>query len=1017
MRPLELSMTAFGPFKDEEIIDFTKLGDNPLFLINGQTGSGKSTILDGICYALYGETTGNEREGSQMRCDYSDPSTLTTLSLKFQLGDKQYLINRTPSQERPKKKGEGMVEEKSSASLYYLDGEEQHLIAGPKVTEVYDAITNITSLTAEQFRQVMVLPQGKFVELLTASSQDREAIFEKLFETNIYSKLQDNLKKQAANIKGRLDVISQEQTGMLKGYEIDDNDSLDEEITTLTSSLKELDINRGVADTTLADHKKQIQEAKTVDALFKAQHAEVESFAKLSALKPENNKNTTQLEQAKKAKEITPLYIELNKNKKVQVEINRTISTEKKILDEVDTALTDIEKEQKKAPTHQKRIEAITAQITELQKIEVRVNELDKARNKCAITKQDKVEADTVLNTLKIKIEQIKTELEEVNKKHKDGLAAVSLLPEKRQALNVKEEQGVKLKEYTTAESAHDKLLMVVTTLKKSRDKADIQYKKDDRSRELIELAWNNGQAAILADKLKDGDPCLVCGSLEHPSKASCVDTLPTPEEREDATELANKSRDALEVIKQESAVKEAEIKASQGALDTLSEKIKEIKNIALDERQADYRKCKEEIKRLETSEVENKKLELTINHTTSAIKQNEVALDQAQSQATEKGTVNTIAQTNLNNKLEGIPKKYKVKETLLSELENLNIECQTLKTRIEKSTNEYQSAREKKSALEAGIKTHEKQKSSTDKEVETNIQKWEKALVEHGFIDETCFNDKLMDKKDEAELEHAIRKYEDDLVVVKGRLDEKTMMIKGKKQIDIAMLETEEKVKSEYKEKCDQDYHISKQRFNSIVKLKEQLVSLNIEKNSLEKDYGVIGHLSNVANGNNAHRVSIQRFVLSVLLDDVLMAANHRLLEMSRGRYELFRNEKLSDGRTQSGLDIIVEDNYSNRQRPAETLSGGESFQAALALALGLSEVVQSYSGGIRLDTLFIDEGFGSLDADSLDMAINVLLELKDSGRMVGIISHVEELKQMINVRLDVKSDHGVSQTSMVVT
>ncbi|MDH3327191.1 MAG: SMC family ATPase, partial [Gammaproteobacteria bacterium] len=265
-----------------------------------------------------------------------------------------------------------------------------------------------------------------------------------------------------------------------------------------------------------------------------------------------------------------------------------------------------------------------------------------------------------------------------------------------------------------------------------------------------------------------------------------------------------------------------------------------------------------------------------------------------------------------------------------------------------------------------------------------------------------------------EQQLRH-VRQHEDDKLLLRKQLEEKTALIEDKTRPDINQLVETEKQLLVAKELTDSAYHKTQQRQHLLTTIRDKLKQSLEQQTKLESEYGVVGKLSDISNGKNPHNLSLQRFVLSVLLDDVLTEASSRLLKMSKGRYQLYRKETVGDKRTKAGLELEVEDAYTGKQRPAATLSGGESFMAALALALGLSDVVQAYAGGIRLDMLFIDEGFGSLDPESLELAINTLLDLRDSGRMVGIISHVEELKRMIDVRLDVVANREVSTTQLV--
>lgn len=1014
MRPLHLSMTAFGPFKVEENIDFTALGENPLFLINGPTGSGKSTILDGICYALYGQTTGNERDGNEMRCDQSDADILTSVSLKFELGDKHYVITRTPEQVRPKINREGMLVQPSKADLYLVDGQDEKHIAGPKITNVNETIINITGLSAEQFRQVMVLPQGQFRKLLTAKSTEREEIFQKLFSTDTYRLLQDKLKAKANEINRQLKEIDVQQAAMLNAQEIENSDKLEEELKELTASLERLDEKRKEATNEWIIAQKNLHDIRAVELLFKEQVEAKVNYEKLIEKAPEIKKDKEKLQHTIKAKEIEPLYVELNKNKKSQETILNEIKVEIQHLAEADKALSELDDEKKSLPAKEKKIEELTTNITDLEKIVVLVNELDGFLQTSKSLEQEKCTADSAFTDLQKKVQEAKGVKEQSDKALREGILYVATLPEKRQSLVLMEEQGKQLKKKEKCQTDHAKIQKAAIALEESQSTAEQFHQIQVRQREVMEMAWNNGQASLLAEGLKDGDNCPVCGSTDHPNISVSSDKLPTEDERTDARKNVDDAREALEVIKRDYSAKEQELKTSLLQLNALSEKVKDIESVSIEQRRDEYAACKEEIKVLVATEGNNKTLESTITETTKSLDLYEGNLKEAQTLVDTTKTAHTIALTNYQNKSETIPEEYQKPDTAETALEAFKQERHNLKESVEGFTQRHQSSRETKIKIEVAVQAYEKNKLSIDTNVKTSMNQWESALKEKGFINETVFTSMLMERAQQDALKQRIREYDDNVLLSKEKLEDKTASIKDKQRLDITKFEEKESELAAQKDTADQTYHQSEGRFNSLTKLKTTLCESLNDKATLEKEFGVVGRLSQVANGENFHNTSLQRFVLSVLLDDVLASANVRLLKMSHHRYELYRSEKVDDKRQQAGLDIMVQDNISGSQRSADTLSGGESFQAALALALGLSDTVQSYSGGIRLDTLFIDEGFGSLDAESLENAINILLELKESGRMVGVISHVEHIQQMIDVKLNVISDKGISHTSM---
>lgn len=1015
MRPLHLSMTAFGPFKDEEKIDFTQLGENPLFLINGKTGAGKSTILDGICYALYGQTTGGERSGSDMRCHHSDNKTLTEVTFKFELNGRQFQIRRVPEQVRASKRGDKEVKQSGEAYLHEIEDNGESLIAGSKVTEVNEAVVALTGLSGDQFRQVVVLPQGQFRKLLSAKSTEREEIFQKLFSTDMYRKLQEKLKAKSNEIKQQLTEARTAHKSKLEALDLESIDALNEELKALTAKVEKLEIKRKKSIVALEKAQKNIHDAQVVEQLFCEKEKAKQQYSKLVAQEEEINKEKKQLSQAVTAREIEPVYIELNKAKENHRLNVVQLEAEKKSLESANADVMVLDEEQKTLPEDKKRIQEYAVSIAALEKIVVDVSRLSVTSQeveKAKVAHADAVQFATLLNdTLNSDKKRKETTEEEL----RTGIKEVSALPELEKRETEMKEQGIQLKEKVDAESDYTRIEAEVKKLESGISTAQSLFEKEDRVRGQLELAWNNGQAAFLANELREGDACPVCGSTVHPQLAASSDYLPTQDELNEARKNVDDARESLDVLKQQYAAKEQERKTSFAQFESLREKVKEIEAVGLEQRRADLKILQDEIKTLKTQIAQNTKLENTIAALSNDIKKNEALYSQAQKIEVDLGTTYTVTNTTYEQKLQNIPEEFregdKAEQALTGEKNNQA----SLNEKVESLAKRHQAVRDKLIEIQTRLTKQEELKNQSEKACDDSEIKWLSELDKYGVENNDQFNLMLMNKTKFETLEKHIREYDNALLLAKEKLEEKTSIVEGKERADMVKLAERETIQTQVKDDAETAYHQADQRYVQLRKLKSVLSSDASKTIELEKQYGVIGRLSGIANGDNQYKTNLQRFVLSILLDDVLVAANARLLEMSHHRYELYRNESVDDMRLQSGLDIIVQDNFTGETRSADTLSGGESFMAALSLALGLSDTVQAYSGGIRLDMLFIDEGFGSLDAESLENAINILLKLKDSGRTVGVISHVDSMKQMINVKLNVMSDRGVSQTRLV--
>ena len=381
MKPLKLTIQAFGPFVDKEVIDFSLLGNSPLFLINGPTGSGKSSILDAICFALYGKTTGNEREAAQMRCDMADPNTLTEIIFDFSLGDKQYRVSRSPTQERSKSRGEGLTEHNGEAHLWEIDSAgETSLMVTKKLKEVTDAIEYITGLNVEQFRQVMVLPQGKFRELLLADSADREKIFSKLFQTNIYKRIEESLKTKAISINNDKKAHDNQIKGILESADLTTEDELKNELIIISPELTELKKQKEEKNKALQIELSKKESAEKLLNQY-AEHASTQSKIKeKEELKSEIEQNKQTLKSAINAQKITPVYDELIRLQKEKQQLTEEFKSAESQGKQLALAYEKTSEDLKQSKDKSKETDVLKLTANELKQYETKVDKLEEKR-------------------------------------------------------------------------------------------------------------------------------------------------------------------------------------------------------------------------------------------------------------------------------------------------------------------------------------------------------------------------------------------------------------------------------------------------------------------------------------------------------------------------------------------------------------------------------------------------------------------------------------------------------------
>ena len=891
MKPINIIISAFGPYKDKVIIDFTKLGENGIFLITGDTGAGKTSIFDAISFAIFGEVSGSNRPIKSIRSDFADPETETFVELEFLHKNKIYKILRNPSYEKPKKKGDGFTKKTADASLEFGD----KVVNGIK--NVDTKIEEILGINAKQFKQIAMLAQGEFLKILFAESKDRTEIFRKIFDTNIYNliakKLKEKLKDNEENLKELKNTFTTNTANILW--------SAENKVDISAKDLNEVDI------------------ANVVEAL---------------KLEIKNNK----AEDIKLQEEILKKEQEINideENIKKQEELNIKIKNFNELL-----------KKQIEYKQQEKEIEELKTKISKNQKIKERIK-----------PKEEKVKnQEEQIQRLEKDLENLNTKIIDGQKKEKEHNTKVELV----------NKIGEIYKEYCNCVEIKDELLEKANRLKnieklelkkaeqvKEYTKIENEYKVMNVDYLEKEDEFFKEQAGILAEKLEANKPCPVCGSIEHPKIARKSVSVLTKQE----LDVLKKS---LENKQKEKQLKQGECIKTNSQINTLVEEFKDDFNEEFN---------LEKFKNLIRDEFNKNKEKLEINEKMISEEYNKLSLNtlvlkEFDFEKFKDGVIEAI----------NLEKNELIKDKTIQEEKNK----QLLEGKIKlKEYNEEFS----KELLNLGFKTKEEYKNLliADKEIE-NFQKH----VEQFNTNVTVNNTKIL------EIEKEVKdKQELDLTEAKAKL------IKVKNELD-----EERKVHIQAKGKLDNNTRIYNLLAENSKELKKKM-----------KDFIIYDELSRTANGTlpGKKRIEFEQYVQATYFDMVILEANKRLAKMTENRYWLVRKEEPEKISDKVGLDLEVVDNYNGKKRDVKSLSGGEAFKAALSLALGLSDVIQSYSGGVVIDTLFIDEGFGSLDTESREQAINTLSLLIDNNKLIGIISHVTELKERIDKKIIVtKTNDG---------
>jgi len=1006
MKPLRLEMQAFGPYPGNVSIDFDQLGRQSLFLIHGPTGSGKTTVFDAMCFALYGRTSGS-RSGEEMRCQYADVSVPTQVVFDFALGKHTYRISRSPQQGRTKTRGTGTTTAAHKAELWETTGakkqeEEGELIASrPK--EVEEEISDLLGFKADQFRQVVLLPQGEFRRLLLATSRERESILEVLFDTRIYTMIQDSLKQRVKDIEQECKEQLSRKDTLLEASEVGNTEELGGAITSAEVSVekhqKKIDKTRKAYESA--------QEAFTVaeetEDLFLELEKAQEECKELEEMKEDIEESRIALKLGTKAAGLTDVY-------EASLEKQDTVTKLEDELGSVSEVLEGVEKKHKtavaaeaKAKRSEKEIARLAEDLTEHKAMKKRVDSLAELGAKIKAAQEDLDEAKDTSRDAEEAVESLEKEIQETEEKIEDlrgKASAAESLDVKLGNLNrsIKEKRK---HEETTDEL--DKASKSLVRVKKERVAAARAFKIARDEVQQAEIAWLESSSYNLAETLKAGQPCPVCGSKTHPSPAEKsarhITEAELGELRAECQKLEEKLRDAeREEQKTRGRVEQLEGRAAdlleglgKAADKTLKILTKEYESLLIDHKQAqdarsgleDSRKALDKLKKDLKSEKQKRKAALVSKQKA------EKALEALKSTHAER--------------MKGVPKKLQDSDEIASKISSLEERKAKLEEAREVAREALKKAAEALAACQTQVRETKKTLGSAKTQAKAALASLQSRLKKAGFESIDDFQEALLEEDEAEELKSAIDEYDEKVTLNRARLKTAKAKAAKRKRPDLKQLEEKLETTREAYDIVSKEHGALTEKVKTLRKYLTEIERLERTLAKQEDELEVVGHLSEIANGKNELKITFQRFVLSTLLDHVTAMANERLLRMSEGRFALHRAQVPADRRSGSGLDLEVFDSFSGEQRPVRTLSGGEMFLASLSMALGLADVVQSYSGGVRLDSIFIDEGFGSLDSQALDKAIDTLVSLQIGGRIVGVISHVPELRERIDARLEV--------------
>lgn len=1029
MRPIKLTISAFGPYASKQVIDFEELKGRNIFVISGKTGAGKTTIFDAISYALYGEASGESRETDSLRSHFADDNTETYVELEFELRGEKYTVNRVPKQKKKKARGEGYTEKSADATLTLPDGK---IIT--KVKNVTDKIIEILGITREQFKQIVMLAQGEFKKLLLADSVEREGIFRKIFNTYDFEKIQAELKDKAANLSKNRTKSKHEMEINLKNIKGEHDIVIDEyvDFPLVIEKLKDLLERDNNIYKTLNEEGKEVdnnlqvknQEKAIIETnnnLLKEKEIITKALEELLSKEDEYKNKSKTIIDGKNAKEVKYIEDKLIETTKKLTKREEDYNLSLKNIDSLKLKQEEANKLLQIEESKECDREKLSVEINNLNKLEEKIIELDSLNNKVMHLKQSAENSKLQIINNKKETEELKKSKEEKELQLKD----IATLETKKVEL----ESDIKAKNKTLDEVRE--LFKVIRSFQntyiehnnkaKEYKEFEVEYKKVKENYEKMDDLYKKEQAGILASKLQENEPCPVCGSTNHPNKATIKENLkiPTKEELKVAKENLDKlEKENLEKINNLTTLnsnKTTYLEQVNNHLSMLSatlnidktfnsETAKVVKNLGT-ELKSVIDKLKDELLKVIDKISLKEKIEKELNLITTTINEREqslIKLEECEKNYTTELTQNI---TKIDEYKKEIPENITDLKTLNNLIEVKTKELNISKEKLAKLRLENENLAKKLEGENSTSKEINKSIEELKLEIANNKANFNEAIKEQGFDNIQTYEDAKLQISMVESLEKEVENYNSELKLTKAKQEDIINKTKDIVFMDITTIDEEirsiQNNKKELESKL-RELHAIIVGNKTILKNVE---NLNIEFKEIEEEYKVVGELADLANGKKAPYISFERYILASYFEDIIEAANIRLEKMTGDRFSLIRKTSKSKGAGQKGLELEIYDNYTDSSRDVSSLSGGESFKASLSLALGLSDIVQSNAGGVSLDTMFVDEGFGTLDPQSLDNAIDSLLELQRGGRLVGIISHVEELKERIDAKLEVTS------------
>ncbi|WP_370991519.1 AAA family ATPase [Bacillus tropicus] len=1028
MRPIQLIMTAFGPYKQKEVIDFNDLGEHRIFAISGNTGAGKTTIFDAICYVLYGEASGEERsDTSMLRSQFADDNVYTSVELTFQLKGKRYEIKR---QLGHKKQGNKTITGHAVELYELIDEEKVPAVDRFHVTDVNKKVEDLIGLSKHQFSQIVMLPQGEFRKLLTSETENKEEILRRIFKTDRYKLMRELLDQKRKQWK---DVLQEKQKerelyfrnvfklpirdGALLETLVEQEhvnthqvvEALEQEIAVYKAEVEQLQVEQDVQTKQLKDAETRFHAAKSVNEKFIDLQQKNEKYNTLQENRTVIEMKETSFKRAEQAKRLLPFeqwHEEAMQNEQ------KAESLLKQIIAKKENIMSNFELAQEKYEA----VKNIEPERENAKKLVQRLEELQPIIASLAEKQLNLQNAEIQIGKLKESMQNLDRQLEEhTNQKQLMSGELQQLERALEQYVDKVEELTNMREDAKVLKQAYD-VWQEKQKFEQEKETAFTKMQEAVRAYENMERRWLSEQAGILALHLHDGESCPVCGSTNHPKKAT---------EQSDAIDEKelNDLRDKKNIAEKLHVQVEEKWNFYHHQYEQVIEEVKK-RGYQSEELAETYNALVQKGKQLATEVNTLKASEETRKQTAVKIKSIEEKVDALQKQKHEVETEQHRIEmdcmqlrTSYEHDKKNIPENLQTVQAWKVQFDQAMHELKLMEDEWKKVQETYQHWQNEHIRIQAEQESASTQFESAKSKKEETFTRFMKELEQSGFTDQSTYKEAKLSDAEMEMIQKEIQSYYSSLEVLAKQIEELQGELKDKEYMDITAL-------GEHIKDLEINLDIIKEKrqraqnaVTYISDLHENIRRIDEQIHEEEKAFQELVDLYEVMKGDNESRISFERYILIEYLEQIVQIANERLRKLSNGQFYLKRSERVEKRNRQSGLGLDVYDAYTGQTRDVKTLSGGEKFNASLCLALGMADVIQAYEGGISIETMFIDEGFGSLDEESLTKAVDALIDLQKSGRFIGVISHVQELKNAMPAVLEVtKQKDGCSQTRFVV-